>query len=388
MSVHVVHIIDHLGAGGAQRLLADLTVRQMHQGVKVTLISLRGATDLSRRIGATGVAVHTLGCAKWSLRQLSLLRTLIRNLQPEVVHLHLMAAHILGRIAAVIAGVPAVVVHDHEASAEIYTHPGPLLALRRLYEPAAPPTRTAYIALSPEAVEYAVTIRHWPRSAVYCVPNGVDTAHIAEMQLGRTEARTLLGLPHASLILGCAGRLSPVKGVDCLLDALADLPAHVSLAVAGDGPQRPELDQRARRLGIAQRVHWLGHLADPRPFLRACNIYVQPSRREAFGLAVAEAAVAGLPIVATRVGGLRDLIHHEATGLLVQPDHPHELAAAIQRLIGNPDMAQRYGLAAQAHVCRHFDLSASVEQIGAIYRTLLQPKDCSCHTTTSGALNG
>ncbi len=372
MSVHVVHIIDHLGLGGAQRLLADLAVRQVQQGLRVTLINLRSESDLSRRIAALGIPVHSLSRSKWSPRQLSALIALLHTLQPALVHLHLMTAHVLGRLAAVVTGVPAVVVHDHEASAEIYTHPGPLLALRRLIEPMAPPARTAYITLSADAVEYSVSIRHWPRTAVYCVPNGVDPAYFADMALSQTEARTLLGVPQDRVIIGCAGRLSAVKGIDCLIDALAFLPANVNLALAGTGPQRQQLESRVAVLGLRQRVHWLGQLPDLRPFLRACNVYAQPSRREAFGLAVAEAAVMGLPIVATKVGGLRDLIHHEQTGLLVQPDQPRELADAVQQFLEDPDHARALGLAARTYVAEHFNVRASVANIAYIYQRLLE----------------
>lgn len=372
MSVHVVHIIDHLGLGGAQRLLADLAVRQVEQGLRVTLINLRNETDLSRRIVTLGIPVHSLSLSKWSPRQLFALITLLRTLKPALVHLHLMTAHVLGRLAAVSAGVPAVVVHDHDASAEVYTHPGPLLVLRRMVEPLAPPARTAYITLSADAVEYSIRIRHWPRAAVYCVPNGVDPAYFADVTLSRTEARTQLGFPHDRRIIGYAGRLSIVKGIDCLIDALVLLPTDISLAVAGNGPLRAQLEARADALGLQQRVYWLGQVADLRPFLRACDAYVQPSRREPFGLSVAEAAVMGLPIVATNVGGIRDFIHHEQTGLLVQPDQPRELAAAVQYILNDPDRAQAFGMAAQAYVTEHFDVRASVARIASIYQTLLE----------------
>lgn len=372
MSIHVVHIIDHLGLGGAQQVLADLAARQVRQGLRVTLINLRGPTDLSRRINARGVTVYSLDLPRWSPRQLSALITLLGSLRPSLVHLHLMTAHVVGRLAAVVVGVPAVVVHDHEASAEIYTHPGPLLVLRRLIEPLAPPMRTAYIVLSADAVDYSVTIRRWPRAAIYCVPNGVDPAFFADLTLSRAEARTRLGLPHDRCIIGCAGRLSSVKGVDCLINALTLLPVGVHIAVAGDGPQRSVLMAQADAQGLSHRIHWLGRLADLRPFFRACDVYAQPSRREAFGLAVAEAAVMGLPIVASNVGGLRDLVCHGQTGMLVQPEQPRVLAGALQQFCSDPAHARMVGLAAQRYVTEHFHVHASIARVTAIYQALLE----------------
>jgi len=382
----VVHIIDHMGLGGAQRLLVDLAVRQRRQGRPVSVVALRGSTPLCAELAAAAVDVRCLGLTRWDPRQLPTLLRTLRELRAPLAHLHLLGAQTIGRAAAVLAGIPAIVVHDHEASAEIYSHPGPLLALRRLCEPAAPPRRIAYLVLTDDAAFYSATVRRWPADKLVVLPNGVDLAHLDACTLDQHAARRLLGLPERAPLIVYVGRLSHVKGADVLLEALALLPREVQLAVAGDGPQCAALQARAARPDLAGRVWLLGQLADVRPLLRAGDLYAQPSRREAFGLAAAEASACGLPVVASAVGGLRQIVRDAITGLLVPPEQPAALAAALARLLDDPALARRLGAAGRAYVRRTFDIEAVVEQLDAIYASLLEEIE-PCPSTISGVTN-
>jgi glycosyltransferase involved in cell wall biosynthesis len=367
----IVHIIDHMGLGGAQRVVADIAARQARAGWPVSLISLRGPTPLVERLRAAGVGVCCLGLRSWDPRQLTALTRALRALRPRLAHLHLMGAHTIGRLAARAAGVPALVVHDHEASAEIYTHPGPLLAARRLLEPGASPGSTRYLVLTAEAATYAVSIRRWPRQSVSVLPNGVDLDYLDGCELDQGAARRSLALPERAPLIVSAGRLSPVKGYDLLLEAMALLPSAAHLALAGDGPEIEALRARAARSDLAGRVHLLGGIADVRPLLRAGDLYVQPSRREAFGLAAAEAAASGLAVVACAVGGLREIVHENRTGRLVPPEQPALLAAAVRGLLADEQRARQLAAAGRAHVRQQFAIAAIVERLDSIYATLL-----------------
>jgi glycosyltransferase involved in cell wall biosynthesis len=370
-AISVAHVIDHLGAGGAQRLVVDIATRQARRDMSVAVIALRGPTPLSAELAAAGVPVHCLDRGKWDLRQVTTLQRLLHALRPTVAHLHLMGAHTIGRLAAALAGVPATVLHDHEAGAETYVYPGPLLALRRLVEPRIAAPGVAYIALTEEAAAYAVNVSRRPAQQVAVVPNGIDLAHLAACALDRAAARSHLGLPAWATLIVSVGRLQPVKGFDLLLEAIATMPATVHLALAGDGPERAALAACAARPGLAGRVHLLGHLADVRPLLRAGDIYAQPSRREPFGLAAAEAAACGLPVVASAVGGLREIVCHGETGLLVPPGDPAELAAALAQLVADPPLLRRLGSAARERAHARLSIERTVERLDALYRSLI-----------------
>lgn len=367
--MRLVHVIDHLGAGGAQRLVADLAPRQTRRGHHVTVVCLRGPTPLSRALETAGVRVHCLGLGRADARQLTALVALLRDNAPDVVHTHLTLSCLLGRIAAVASRVEMVVVHDHEADAEVFITPAPLLALKRLAEPYLPPRAVRYIVVSRSALAYAREVRRLPPCRVALVPNGVDIAYLEEGRLPAGEARARLGLPVVGPLLGFAGRMAPEKGIDLLLEALAHLP-RVHVAIAGRGPLSGEMRSRAVALGLAGRAHFLGHLEDIRPLLWACDIYVQPSRREAFGLAAAEAAVLGLPVVAARVGGLRDVVLDDVTGRLVQPGSAVTLAMGLADLLGDLTRAQALGVAGAHHARQHFAIERVLDSIDRVYQNM------------------
>ncbi len=369
--MHVMHVIDHLGAGGAQRLLADLAPRQVQRGYRVTVVCLRRPTPLSNALKAAGVQVRCLELKRTDIRQLTVLTALLHADQPDIVHTHLTLSCLLGRVAAVIANIPRLIVHDHEADAEVFITPGPLLVLKRFVEPRMPPQRLRYIVISHTALLYAREIRHLPPDQIALVPNGIDIARLEERRFSVSTARTYLGLPDRHPLIGLAGRLAPEKGVDLLLEALVHLP-HVHAAIAGHGPLFEDLHRLASKLGITQRTHFLGYLDDIRPLLWGCDLYVQPSRREAFGLAAAEAAATGLPVVATNIGGLRDIVLDGVTGRLVQPNNIVELARTLKALLEDTAYARSLGCAGRDHVRQHFAIDTVLDRLDSIYREAFQ----------------
>lgn len=369
--MRVVHVIDHLGAGGAQRLIADLAPRQQQRGHMVTVVCLRHPTRLGSALKSAGVRVHYLRLGRTDPRQAIDLPAILHAESPDIVHTHLTVSCLLGRIAAMMVGVEAIVVHDHEADSEIFTTPAPLLALKRLFEPCLPPRGVRYIVISHSALSYAREVRRLPDSNLILVPNGVDIEYLERGRVSSNVARVHIGLPVDVPVIGCAGRIAPEKGIDLLLEALSRL-SGVHAAIAGQGPLAKEIQAYARKLGVAERTHFLGHLDDIRPLLWACDIYVQPSRREAFGLAAAEASALGLPVVASRIGGLRDVILDEVTGRLFQPGNVDELVSTIAILLKNVEYARKLGSAGRHYIRQHFEINTFINHIDVIYRNILQ----------------
>jgi glycosyltransferase involved in cell wall biosynthesis len=268
----------------------------------------------------------------------------------DVLHAQDLRGLLLAAPAARLACIP-VVWHVHAAS----PHPllnrfGVLLA-----------TRTV---LSAEGLQ----VRGIPaRRVAATIPNGVAA-----------PATVRAGSPAGRPRLLTLGRLDPVKGLDTLLEAVAilrslgtDIEADV---LGGEQPGYPDharhLSARRDALQIADVVAFRGHVEDPAPFLHAASIYVQPSRHDMQPLAVLEAMAAGLPVVATRAGGLPQLLTDGVTGLLVPPDDPAALAAAIQRLIDDPDLAARLGAAGHTRVRAEFSEGATIDRLEALYRDL------------------
>ena len=172
-------------------------------------------------------------------------------------------------------------------------------------------------------------------------------------------------------VLGALCRLEWHKGVDVLLHALVHLPG-VRLDVAGTGSQRAALEQLAQTLGVDHRVSFLGWLSDQQAFFDGIDALVLPSRHEAMPLAVLEAMHAGLPVIASRVGSLDEVVIPETTGLLVQPEDPVELASACRRLLYDDALRQRLGRAARARAVEHFSDSVMASSYDLLHRTVLR----------------
>lgn len=206
------------------------------------------------------------------------------------------------------------------------------------------------------------------------IPNGVDLEayHPADGS-ERTEARQRLGLEEDRVVAVFAGRLTAQKRVDLLLQAWATLPGRHPLEplllVLGDGPQAAELAGLARALGVSRTVRFLGAVSDVAPFLHAGDLFVLPSRAEGVSNGLLEAMASGLPVVATEVGGARDLLGHEEGGWLVPPGNAEALTAAMGTVATDPGLRQKLGRMARERAMA-FGIEAIVDRFLDLYASL------------------
>ena len=181
----------------------------------------------------------------------------------------------------------------------------------------------------------------------------------------------------SEIVVGAAGRLVDIKGLSDLVRAIAVLSSEfpdLRLEIAGDGPELNNLQEEARRLSLLGRVRFLGWQEDIRSIYRNWDIFAMPSLTEGFPMAALEAMGEGLPIVATNVGGLPELIEDGITGLLVPPSNAEELAQALRNLILDSKRRQEMGAAGWRRACEHFSIERMVAQTAAIYDSLLSTR--------------
>lgn len=206
------------------------------------------------------------------------------------------------------------------------------------------------------------------------IPNGVDVDQYRRRTAPAT-ARHALGIPpDADPVLAVVGRLEEQKGHRYLLPAIAELMTTspgIYLVLAGDGMRRDDLARQAAALGIAGRVRFAGHIGDVQTVLDAADIFVLPSLWEALPFALLEAMASGLPVVATAVAGVPELVEHNQTGLLVPAADPSALAASLSALITRPELAKQMGAAARDRVRAQFSLASMLDQTQSLYDRLL-----------------
>lgn len=348
--VHVMAVASGLSALGWQPLLVHLrdgpaAARARAQGLDVHVVRQRFRGD-----------------ARILLR----LRNLILRTRPDIVHTHTPSGNFYGRLAARLAGRPAIVTTLHSYFRDqIPREPrirttGPVMARA---EDWMHRWSDRVIVIS-DSLRRRVAARIAPRRlrVVRCgMPLVAPPSHddIA-------AARRRYALPDHVKVVGTAGRLTPVKRHSLLLDCAAALP-DLHLLIVGDGPLAGPLRAQAKTRGLEGRVHFTGWTTTISPLLSLMDVYVQCSDSEGFPVAVTEAMMLGRPIVSTAVGAIPELIRDGVNGLLVPRGDAPALAAAVGRLLSEPDRARRLGRAARETAARELDLRRTVAEIAAIY---------------------
>jgi len=325
-----------------------------------------------------GMRVHRLRHMVWSLHLLHdplvviELWRLMRRHRYAIVHTHNSKAGFVGRLAAWLAGVP-VIVHTVHGFA---FHPYERWWKQRLYrflERLAAHWCDRLIVISEPLLEWALRERIAPRAKMVKIYSGIDTQAFRQPH-DLYALRAELGLTDQMFVVGEVAKLWAGKGHTVLLRAAARLKDQIPnlrVLIIGEGGLRSTLAELVRELGLHDRVILTGFREDIPPLTQLLDVAVLPTLFEGMGRAVLEAQAAGKPVVASRVGGIPDLITDGATGLLIDPGRVEPLAEAIRRLYDDPMLRRRLGHAAQAAVDGRFDAVTMAQHIQQVYEELI-----------------
>ena len=321
--IKILRVIARLNMGGPALHVAYLTEGLRKRGYDTTLVAgslARGEDSMAFVADARGVEVvriDELGREISPLRDLMAtirLARLIRKERPQILHTHTAKAGTVGRVAARLAGSrkPPIVVHTfHGHVLRGYFGPVRTLLFRLLERWLASGT-TALIAVSPQVRDDLVALGVAPRERFVVIRLGIELdERVAPERNGRGESRRYLGIPGDRFAVGWIGRMTAVKRTDDVLIAfksLRDSGVDAVLCMVGDGPDRLPLEQRAHELGVARDTVFLGYQEDVAPFYAAFDVLVLPSGNEGTPVTVIEALAAERPVVATRVGGVPDVV--------------------------------------------------------------------------------
>lgn len=361
--VRVVHAVESLGLGGLERVVETLTCLAS-PGYAIEILTLSGGGRVADELRAAGVPVHRLTLRDYYPRSILRAARAIVSTRADVLHTHGHFAGVVGRLAARFVGLRAVVHHLHTVDDTLRRRH---VRLERLLGRV---TRRV-VCCSSAVARHARRDLGLPESLLEVVPNGVEPAP----PIGREESRRLLSNP-PSPVVGCVGSLTPHKGQAVLLRAFASLPKELragSLVLVGEGPERPRLERLATELGIGDRLQLPGERRDVRRLLAGFDLLVAPSiGREGLGVAVIEGMDAGLPVIASRVGGLSEVVEDGLTGVLVPENDPDALAAAMARILAGSDRGASLGAAGRRRVEAQFRAERMVRRVESIYEVALE----------------
>ncbi len=359
----ICQLITELELAGAERCVYELARRLDRRRFDVQVVALRGGR-VADMLTAAGVEVTVLG-VRWRLDLPKFLRlvNLLRRARVDILHTHLFHADLIGRAAAALAGVPHLLHTVHVAEGRF--RPWQFAYARFFAE------RCERIVCVSESVrDYHARASGLPRWRYIVIPNGTDIESFSSDPAARKELRRQWRIGPREVLLAFVGRLDHQKGIDRLLGAVSHLGArgeHVNLVVAGDGPKRDLVENFIRHGEGGRFARLLGFVEDVRGVLSAADVFVMPSRWEGFGLAAAEAMAAGLPVIATKVPGLREVVVDGQTGVLVAPDDVQTLAEAILQLVGDRRERRRLGEAGRARVAEQFAIASNVAAHERLY---------------------
>jgi glycosyltransferase involved in cell wall biosynthesis len=386
----IIHVITRLDHGGSAENTMVTALR--HDKARFTPIVVAGfpgrwdaqggqaATDANcSRLDQCGVRwqlIPTLVRPISPLADLQALRSLIRLFRrekPALVHTHTSKAGLLGRIAAAIVGVPAVIHTPH--GHVFYGHFSPLLSRLLLFiERFLSRFTQRLVALTESEREDHLQRKVGKAETFAVIPSGIDLERFTRRERVAGQKAALFGCPSDAFVVGSVGWLTDIKGHRYLVEAVArviqEFP-RLHVVIAGSGGLGSNLERLARELEMQQALHLLGHRDDVEGCLGAMDLFVLPSLNEGMGRALVEAMAAGLPVIATKVGGVPALIDHDRTGLLVPPADSAALADALRLLLRRPEEAERLGRAAQAAITEQFSADSMVRALERLYQETL-----------------
>jgi glycosyltransferase involved in cell wall biosynthesis len=372
--IRVFHLIDTLNVGGTENQLVQLAVQMQRAGYDVTVGCLRAEGALLPVLRRKGIPVVEFRKNKTLLsidgaRQLLRLAAFLRAGRFGVVHAHDLWANLLGVPAGRLARIPVVISsRRYLADLEWYT-PWRNRVVRLIYR-----LSTRVVVNSAAVREKLVVGDRVARAKIRVIYNGVDVERFANTRRNREELLPNMG-ERSKVVAVLANMYSRVKGHACLISAARIVCTNEPKAfflLIGDGVERPALEAQARDAGLENKVMFCGSRADIPELLACCDLSVLPSEAEGFPNAILETMSAGLPVVATAVGGSNEIIKDGKHGLLVPPGNPEALAAAILRVIRNPQLARTLARAGQRKIRTCFSFDRLVGELDQLYKEHLR----------------
>ena len=357
--LRVLQVIGNAITGGMETFVARLCeqLRQRHDFDVLCLCPYESpATHTLRALGCTVHVAPIPDEPVW--RGIEYATALIDDEAIDVVHAHLTNAHLLAGLAGKLTGTPVLAsIHGRDILA-------PDIAMQRMAD--------THLHVVSHATMYQALGTGVPRERLSYIINGVDSDRFAPGP--RSGAlRTRCGIAADVPLIGFVGRLSQEKGPELFVRAVALAlmrrpDAHAVLL--GDGPMRGSVTALADELGIGDRLHAVGVRRDMPECLREFDVVVSSSHSEGTPLALMEAQATGLPVVATHVGGVPEIVTMGETGVLVPPGEADAIAAAVVGLLNSPDSRSRFGIAARQRMVERFSLTARNDEIARLLASL------------------
>ncbi|MDI3461621.1 MAG: hypothetical protein OJF50_000442 [Nitrospira sp.] len=371
-SIRICHVaVADLWAGAEVQLKALIAELSRMSDIDLSVVLFNGGR-LEKELSHFGVPVQIFPERHWSsIRIGTALRHYFGQKRFDIVHTHKYKDTILAAPVAQWSGVPHVVRTVHGLT-EPFS--GVNAWKMAFYESVERRVHQQYVrTLLAVSSEIECRLRQTGATDVVCIRNGIELNAMPNRSM-RSAVRKAFGVTDDVCLIGSVGRLTPVKGFPHLIKAVQLMTEQglcVKLWLIGDGIMNQELRRLAQDLGVAEQVVIVGHREDTYELLQAMDMFVLPSLHEGIPMALLEAMAVGLPVIATRVGGIPEVIEDHVSGILVEPGDPGGIELTCRRLMNDAASAERLGQAARARVEERFSSGAMAAEVANVYRRLV-----------------
>jgi len=360
--IKILYVITSLGIGGAENLLLSYLQNLDKKKYSFYVLCLRDKPDdLSYEISKYAQIINLKMKSKFNPTVIFQLLKVIKKIQPEIIHTHLFQPRIYTTFAHFVYGHGVLITHKHSIVNPRKHH------IFMLLEIVAILFNKKIIAISESVKQSLHKYEFIPRSKIFVLTNSIDFMKFNEASKLKTYSI------EKSIVIGTVGRVERVKGINYLLLAmkiiLKQYP-NAKLEIVGDGSELNELKLLTEKLGISNSVIFFGKLAHPIPNYSRMDVFVLPSLLEGFGIVLLEAMAAGIPVIATSVHGIKEVVIDGKSGILIPPRNPEAIANAVSRLIEDPQLGK--DLVEEGFKrARLFDIQEHLLKLENLYNSLL-----------------
>ena len=369
--IRVLHIVERLNVGGMEQIATQLAAGLNTGAFETEMYCLTAGGPFAERLRKQGVPVTIFDYRTYLLPgNIASLAGRIKKGNFQIIHTHTYSAGMLGRVAGFFAKVPVIIHHNHTTGMET------LGWRQRLSERLVTHLITdKVIAVSCATKRLLIACGFGTENKISVIYNGVESS-FSQLSGRRDSMIKLLNLSGKKVLVTTAS-LTPHKGHRFLLEALKDVIKHHPTACCvfvGGGLERRTLQNQAAELGLTDRVIFTGIHEDIRPYLECADMFVLPSLRESMGIAIVEAMAKKLPVVASNVDGIPEVVNDGVTGVLTQPASPRDIALKISSMLSDTENMRRMGEEGFQRFTELFTLEKCVNSVRELYFNCLKQK--------------
>lgn len=372
--IRVLHIMSTVTGGGVERRRLSLAKYLDKNRFEMKLIGTHKNGKIAEEIEEEGVEILEIGDFRgpfhWEKHKK--VQKIIQEFKPHIIHGAVFEGVTMAAVNGYIKNVPVILL---EETSDPQNRSSKASLLLRIFSW----TADKFIAIAPNVADYLIKIAKVSTKKVITINNGVEIPRqVSDLEINNLKDQ--YSIKENDFVVGTVGRLfndhKKITDIIEAIDLLKDF-NHIKLIVVGDGRDEALIMQRAIDLGLLGRVIFTGYQFDTAPFYKLMDVFCIASQREGFGLVAAEAMLHNLPVIATRVGGLQNVVVDGETGFLIQPNKPAEIAKAIRDLYDNPTLTENFKNAGYKRALESYTEKRYVKDVEDLYNQLLSQKNIS-----------